>query len=300
MVSVIIPTYNRKELVCGAIESVMNQSHKDFELIVIDDGSKDGTKNMLSSFLERHSNRLRYFYQENRGVSAARNKGIEEAKGDYIAFLDSDDFADKDWLKNGIKRFIYQDVGVVCGKTVSLKPSTLAETLLSRYHNKSRLGKSSQGQVNFFIGTNVIFRKSVFEKVGAFDEGFRHGDDSDFNMRVNQARIKIFFAPEAKVLYRHRETLLKLFKQRYGYGYGKILLYRKYPSYRRSIFQDMVEFITRFVKFSLRMLVRIFMFIFKKEKRDLNSLLIHPVLIVCMMSSHLGRLQARLKYNIWF
>ena len=89
-VSVIIPTYNRANLVTEAINSVLMQSCKDIEIIVIDDGSTDNTSKVLKTF----GDRIRYIKQKNMGAGAARNRGLKEANGKYIAFLDSDDI----WL----------------------------------------------------------------------------------------------------------------------------------------------------------------------------------------------------------
>lgn len=99
-VSVIIPTYNRATLVGRAINSVLQQSYSNLEVIVVDDGSSDNTRDIvLKAFSDK---RIRYFWQPNRGVSAARNKGIKEAKGDVICFLDSDDL----WKPNKLEKQI--------------------------------------------------------------------------------------------------------------------------------------------------------------------------------------------------
>ena len=90
--SVIIPTFNRSGFIKSAIDSVLGQTYEDFELIVVDDGSDDGTDKLIKEYTDK---RIKYFYQENKGVSLARNKGIEESSGKYIAFLDSYD----QWLK---------------------------------------------------------------------------------------------------------------------------------------------------------------------------------------------------------
>ena len=87
LVSVIIPTYNRAMRCKTAVESVLSQTHENVEVIVIDDGSRDNTREVICGM----DGRVRYIYQSNAGVSAARNRGLEEATGDYIAFLDSDD-----------------------------------------------------------------------------------------------------------------------------------------------------------------------------------------------------------------
>jgi glycosyltransferase involved in cell wall biosynthesis len=88
--SIILPTFNRGHMIHLAIESVLNQTYKDWELIIVDDGSTDNTKDVISKFIEK-DNRIKYLHQKNKERSAARNKGIEEAKGHWICFLDSDD-----------------------------------------------------------------------------------------------------------------------------------------------------------------------------------------------------------------
>ncbi len=88
MISIIIPTFNRGFIVTRAIDSALSQTYKDFEIIVVDDGSTDNTRAVLAPYKAQ----IRYFYQENQGVAGARNKGIKESKGEFIAFLDSDDY----------------------------------------------------------------------------------------------------------------------------------------------------------------------------------------------------------------
>ncbi|WP_028575166.1 glycosyltransferase family 2 protein [Desulfonatronovibrio hydrogenovorans] len=103
-VSVIIPTFNRAGFLKKAVDSVLGQTLADLELIVVDDGSEDATRQVLNSFNDK---RLRYYYQENRGVSAARNLGLDKARGKYAAFLDSDDY----WLPKKLElqtRFMAQ------------------------------------------------------------------------------------------------------------------------------------------------------------------------------------------------
>src|SRR4030042_587586 len=95
-VSVIITTYNRVHFVCEAIDSVLNQTFKDFEIIVVDDGSTDNTKEAL----KRYSKNIFYIYQSNKGRSQARNTGLKVAKGDYIAFLDDDDI----WVPHKLEK----------------------------------------------------------------------------------------------------------------------------------------------------------------------------------------------------
>ena len=99
-VTVIIPTYNRRALVQQAIDSVLAQTYTDYEIIVVDDGSTDGTGEALAA---RYGERIRYFCQENKGRALARNLGIAEALGEYVSFLDSDDLFRQDELERHIQ-----------------------------------------------------------------------------------------------------------------------------------------------------------------------------------------------------
>src|SRR3989344_8773435 len=103
MISVIIPTYNRALMVKRAIESVLAQSYENFEIIVADDGSTDDTKEALSGYI--NSGKIKYIFQDNAGPGAARNAGIKHAKGELVAFLDSDDEWVPDKLEKQIKIF---------------------------------------------------------------------------------------------------------------------------------------------------------------------------------------------------
>src|SRR5437016_1937557 len=105
LVSVVIPTYNRAQRTIASTESVFAQTYTNLEIIVIDDGSKDGSSEIIEKFLEerkrtQHGRQIHYFKQPNQGASAARNAGIERARGEFIAFLDSDDT----WLPDKLER----------------------------------------------------------------------------------------------------------------------------------------------------------------------------------------------------
>lgn len=113
MISVVLPTYNRARCLSRAINSVLNQTYSDFELIVVDDGSTDNTRELVEGYSDP---RIRYLYQENAGANAARNRGIEEARGEYIAFHDSDDEWREDKLDVQLRALKEHNVDIVfCG-----------------------------------------------------------------------------------------------------------------------------------------------------------------------------------------
>jgi len=178
--SVIIPTYNREGFLKKALDSVLKQTFKDFELIVIDDGSTDRTKELIGLFKDE---RLLYYYQDNHGVAHARNRGLEKAKGEYIAFLDSDDW----WKENKLERF---NEAIQRNPQIKIFHSQELWYRSGQIHNPKKTHKKPNGWVYpqalslccISISTAVI-HESVLKKVGNFDESFEACEDYDFWLR---------------------------------------------------------------------------------------------------------------------
>ncbi len=197
-VSVIIPTYDRLPMLKEAIQSVLDQDFEDFELIVVDDGSKDGT----SEEIKKYGGRVKLLhYSENRGVSFARNRGILHAKGKYIAFLDSDDL----WLKGKLKIQVafldenphyplcYTDeIWIRRGKRVNpmKKHAKYSGWIFEKCLPLCIISPSS-----------AIMRRNLFSKVGLFDEALPVCEDYDFWLRVS-SRFPIFFIPRKLIIKR--------------------------------------------------------------------------------------------------
>ncbi len=197
-VSVIIPTFNRLPMLKEAVDSVLAQDFEDFELIVVDDGSTDGT----ASEIERYGGRVKIIrHQKNRGVSAARNSGIGHAKGKYIGFLDSDDL----WVKGKLRIQVtfleenpqyplcYTDeIWVRKGKRVNpmLKHAKYSGWIFEKCLPLCTISPSS-----------AMMRKTLFTRVGLFDEALPVCEDYDFWLRVS-ARFPIFFINKKLIIKR--------------------------------------------------------------------------------------------------
>ncbi len=189
-ISVIIPTYNREKLVTQAIDSVLNQTFRDHEIIVVDDGSTDGTKDILKPYMDS----IRYIYQDNRGVSAARNRGVRESRGELLAFLDSDDLWSPDKLETQLDKISTDEVLSFEG----------VEWFVDREEDRAFLDQCrgvkwprchTSGYVidpvldvaegrYFHLGT-MLCRKNTFLKVGFFDEHLCMGEDEDWFSRAS-------------------------------------------------------------------------------------------------------------------
>ena len=179
-ISVVIPTYNRVTFLKDAIDSVLAQTFLDFELIVVDDGSTDETPKLLSSY----NNKVRVITQTNQGPSAARNRGIETAKGEWIAFLDSDDVWKPDKLKKQVQ-FITdnpdtkicqtEEVWIRSGKRVN--PKKKHEMHSGWIYEKCL-------PLCIVSPSSVMIHQDVFEKAGLFDETMLACEDYDLWLRV--------------------------------------------------------------------------------------------------------------------
>ena len=200
LVSVIIPTYNREDLIKDAISTVLAQTYKNFEIIVVDDGSEDGTAEVVRGFGDE---RIKYIFQENSGVSAARNNGIKNASGEYVAFLDSDDLWHPEKLEKQLSVLENNpEAGVV---TTSSKYTTKK---IRKYCTKSNILLTPN---KVFCGTpTLLIRKNVLEKTGLFDVDMRFCEDWDLFFRASLVS-KIQNVPEVLTYVRtHEESLSKI------------------------------------------------------------------------------------------
>lgn len=187
LISVIIPTYNSGKFLAEAIDSVLCQSYKDFEIIIVDDGSVDNTKIVIEKYLKLPVS-IKYIYQENKGPSGARNRGITEAKGEFIAFLDADDIWLPDKLELQIKAMSQSNsIGLVCGRYYIIDCSGVIVDELSginKYSNREELLNDMLIKNVLGGGQNAIVRKECFDKVGLFDETMKVSEDRDLWFRI--------------------------------------------------------------------------------------------------------------------
>ena len=180
LVSVIIPTYNRLEMLQRAVGSVLNQTYERFELIVVDDGSSDATRDRY----EDESPPIRYIYQHHQGVSAARNRGILEAKGDLIAFLDSDDFWHKDKLSVQVEFFENNPDAMICQTQEMWVRGGVRVNPKKKHLKPSGWIFPTCLELCVVSPSAVMMRKSLFEEVGLFDHDLRICEDYDMWLRV--------------------------------------------------------------------------------------------------------------------
>jgi GT2 family glycosyltransferase len=200
-VSVIIPTYNRRNFLLEAVDSVLAQTYEDYELIVVDDGSSDGTEETL----QRYGEQLQYLYQANQGVSAARNRGLELAQGEFISFLDSDDL----WMPKKIELQVacmdeHPDCQICYTDEIWIRRGR-------RVNPKKRHTKYSGWiyphclPLCIISPSSALMRRGLFEEVGVFDPELPVCEDYDLWLRV-AARFPVLFIPERLIIKRGGHT----------------------------------------------------------------------------------------------
>ena len=188
LISVIIPTYNRKDIVLESINSVLTQKPKNYEVIVVDDGSTDET----SSYLESLELPLRVIKKENGGVASARNLGIKNAKGTYIAFLDSDDL----WLPGILKEQLeylttHPDIPLVyTDQRLDIKGEKVGITrfgvMNTTHEEKSKFDLPGFAQSPPIHTSSVMVKKSIFDELGYFNENLKIHEDTDMWNRISE------------------------------------------------------------------------------------------------------------------
>lgn len=199
--SVIIPLYNKEDYILATLESAINQSFKNFEIIIVNDGSTDRSLNIIQSI---KNDKIKIITTANRGLSAARNIGIKNTNASYVAFLDADDLWMEDFLEtinNLIKKNKKEHVFATAiepfikNKNISLKPT---DYIISKEKHITTFSNLAD---HIITPSGLVVKKSVFKEIGYFDEGINYAEDEDFYIRCFKPYNLILYT-EPKIYYR--------------------------------------------------------------------------------------------------
>ncbi len=229
--SIIIPLYNRPQEIDELLHTLTQQSYKNFEVLVIEDGSQLDAKDIVASYQVRLN--LRYFYKENEGQGFTRNFAFKHAKGDYFIIFDSDCLIPADYLEQ-VKAYLeLHQLDAYGGpdaahssfsptqKAISYAMTSLFTTGGIR-GNKKHLGQFHPRSFNMGIS------RKVWEKTGGF-KLTRLGEDIEFSIRIHEMGFKIGLIPEAKVFHKRRTNFTQFFKQLHFFGRARINIYKHFP-----------------------------------------------------------------------
>lgn len=204
-ISVVVASYNAASYLPYALQSVLDQSYPDWEVIIVDDGSTDDTREIVERFMPAFSGRLRYSYQENRGVSPARNATLEHVTGEFIALLDADDI----WLPHRLARQLavldaQSNIGLIHGKVARINARNEVIEYPPPPPAKYLSGKIASHLYTrraHILSPTVTLRSSCLEQVGRFDEQMSATEDRDLWFRIAQC-YEVAYLPEILAHYR--------------------------------------------------------------------------------------------------
>lgn len=224
--SIVIPVLNGEATIGDTLRALHAQAGglEGVEIIVVDNGSTDATIAVVSGYP------VRILHEAVRGVSAARNHGLREARGEVYINVDADTVPSRVWLREMLAAFSDPSVILVGGRILSLPPQNAVE----RYIDQSGLHQPQYSIENpvmpFVVGCNLAVRRTAAIAVGGWNEALPRGDDVDFSTRLlRHFDTRIHYQPSATLFHRHRVDEEGLCRQAWGYGHGMALLYPLYP-----------------------------------------------------------------------
>jgi len=286
-VSVVIPTYNRLNYLGKCLKSLSKQSvgSKSFEVIVVDDGSTDGTAHYLKKINRKNFTFLR---QSNKGPAAARNLGVRHAKGNIIAFIDDDCVARRDWIQNIITNFEkYKDADSVACHTIPIYKKYFKN--LEKFEKRNLI---KNFKVIRFSGLepdhrastdNCALKREIFMRLKGFNIAFKYaGEDPDFWYRLLKSGYNIYHVDNIIVYHYQRMSIKKMIKRSYLFGFADTINYKDH--FRKHLYIDLRSVLNFkfFSDFPITIAIAGNMFV-KLITLCLLILLIYPLLAILML-----------------
>ncbi len=229
--SLIIPVYNRPDEVDELLQSLLSQTLKDFEVVIVEDGSPNPCGNVCQRYADRLS--LRYFVKENSGPGQSRNYGVERATGDYVIILDSDVVLPDGYLQaidNELSNKPCDAFGGPDRAAESFTPvqKAISYSMTSFFTTGGIRGGKKKLDKFYPRSFNMGIRREVYNQLGGFSK-MRFGEDIDFSIRIIKAGFKTRLFPGAWVYHKRRTDFRKFWRQVFNSGIARINLYKKYP-----------------------------------------------------------------------
>jgi len=237
--SVIIPTYNREDTLKKCLKALFKQTYSksDYEIIVIDDGSTDGTEATVKAIIEESPVGLKYFKQENKGPAAARNVGIRNAEGEIILFIGDDIISDKSMLEEHIKSHENENENVAILGHIQWSPEMRLTPFLKYLEEQniqfaySLIKNPGNLGYNYFYGSNISLKKTFLLKNGLFDESFPYAayEDVELGYRLQKKGLIIKYNKNAIGYHYHPTNLSKYCKRMEVVGTSMVIISKKHP-----------------------------------------------------------------------
>lgn len=229
--SIIVPVYNRPEEAEELLESLTQQSFKDFEVVIVEDGSSRTCKQVADSYADKID--INYYFKDNSGPGQSRNYGAERSNGEYLIVLDSDVVLPHDYLMAVNDELTREPADAFGGPDRAHSSFTdvqkaISYSMTSFFTTGGIRGGKKKMDKFYPRSFNMGIRKDVYSKLGGYSD-MRFGEDIDFSIRIFKAGYKCRLFPEAWVWHKRRTDFRKFFRQVFNSGIARINLYKKYP-----------------------------------------------------------------------
>ena len=240
-VSIIIPTYNEEKNIEECLDTLMNQDHTNYEIIVVDGGSTDRTVEIIKKYP------VKLIIDKNGNIPHSRNIGWKNSKGNFVAYIDGDCEADKCWLKKLVE-CLYNNkdkkiAGIGGSTRTPEKASDFIKSLGIMLNTWWGGIGSAQGtnfkdekEVESIPNCNALYHKNILKIIGGFDENFDVGEDFDLNFRIRKNGYRLIYTPKAIVYHKMRSNLRKWCKRMFEYGKARTKIIKKHPSSFKPIY----------------------------------------------------------------
>jgi len=275
-IAVTIGVYNEEKNIDNLIKSLLSQNHIPDKIIIVDDGSKDKTAEIIKKYT-RKSPIIKYIHQENAGPAAARNTAWKNSKSDICIFTDGDCIPEKNWIEELIKPFSDNRVGASAGRYKTLNNKNILAKFIGleiawRYRN-------TKGEIDAHGTYNLAVRRNILEEIGGLDESYPvpSGEDWDMTYKISK-KYKIIYTPSAVVGTYHPEKFWWYMKNQVRRAYDRVKVYKDHPERKKSdnytpkitkyqilasgLFIPSIILIYPFFKFSYIISTIIFLFLF--------------------------------------
>lgn len=244
MMTIIIPTYNRADSLTLVLEKLFihTKTLNNIEIIVVDDGSIDDTKERIEEFVENHTIKIRYLFQQNSGPAAARNLGIKEAKGDILLFLDSDIIPSEHLISEHLKfHEKYPQYNFALRGSTKHCYGQLETVRICEFIDVKQINKKSKNAeyielrwADFRSGNISLKRQFLFEN-GIFDEEMSTREDVELGYRLRKSQLKLYHSNRAMGLHLHPVDLERYFRYAEDYGKSLAVWYSKTPDLKKDL-----------------------------------------------------------------
>lgn len=222
MISVIIPAYNVEQTLGACLDALIAQATPDTEIIVVDDGSTDATRAVAEA------KGVRVITQANRGAAAARNTGVQHARGEIVLFLDADSVPDAHWLANLSAPFADAKVVGASGQKKTRQKKLWARYVQAEYdYRYDRL--AAHRTIDFVDSSTAAYRRDIFLANGGFDPTLLDAEDVEFSFRLAERGYTLILVRDAIVWHTHPESLSEFLRRKYRYALWRARVYARFP-----------------------------------------------------------------------